>query len=416
MIFGGGQTDAHLTETEVRTILTEALPCLVRDTRHILVIIPDATRTAPVPLFFRLLFELLSPETASLDFLVALGTHPIMSEQALQALVGISASERNGKYRRSGIYNHRWDLPEELITLDTIAAHEVHALSGGRLDQDVPVTINRRILDYDLLLICGPTYPHEVVGFSGGHKYFFPGISGPDMIHITHWLGALLSCRTVIGRYDTPVRAFIDRAAQCIPRRKLCASLVVRGPRLHGLFVGPPKDAWRAAARLSSQLHIQRVDRPHRRAFCVIPPMYQDLWTGAKGMYKLESVIADGGEVILYAPHIKSLSHTHEAILRQIGYHGSEYFLQHWDRFKHFPWAVLAHSVHVRGQASFEDGMERPRIRVTLASRVPRAVCERLGLGYLDPDQVDLQAWQHRHDTLFVPEAGECLYLLQTDP
>jgi len=410
MIFGHGHPKTSVTENEARAILAKAFGVLARDARRVLVIIPDGTRTAPVPLFFRLIFDLLAAKTDALDFLVALGTHPLMSPEALLQLVGITAEERAGKYNKVGIFNHRWDLPEQFITLDTIPAQEIHTLTSGRMNKAVPVTINRMVLDYDTLLICGPTYPHEVAGFSGGNKYFFPGISGAEVIHITHWLGAIMTSRALIGVPDTPVRTLINRAAQCIPRRKLCASLVVQGPTLRGLFVGSPEEAWRAAAEISGQIHIHRTGKLYRRAFSVIPSMYDDLWTGAKGMYKLEPVIEDGGEVILYAPHIGSLSYTHGKVLRQIGYHGAEYYLRQWERFKHYPWAVLAHSAHVRGEVSYTAGIEKPRISVTLSSRVPRAECESLGLGYLDPDTVDLKAWQEFEDTLFVPKAGEQLY------
>ena len=412
MTFGRGDTHTIIGEAEARAILAEGLAAAAPDARRVLVIIPDATRTAPIPLFFRLLTELLLPQTEALDFLVALGTHPLMSAAALRRLVGITAAEARGQYGTVELFNHRWDQPEQLITLDTLEASEVRAITQGRLDMAVPVSINRLVLRYDTLLICGPTYPHEVAGFSGGNKYFFPGISGPDVIHITHWLGALLTSRALIGTPDTAVRALIDRAAACIPRRKLCASLVVDGEALRGLYVGAPEAAWQAAADLSSRIHIHWVDRPYRRALAVIPPMYADLWTGAKGMYKLEPVIEDGGEIVLYAPHIGNISYTHGRILNQIGYHGSEYFVQQWSRFRRYPWAVLAHSAHVRGEATFEGNVETPRINVTLASRVPRVVCERLGLGYLDPSDVNLNAWQGQDDTLFVPKAGERLYRL----
>ena len=408
MIIGRGHPEKSLAEQAVRTILSEALGSL--NAQRILVIIPDATRTAPIPLFFRLLHELLAPQSTNLDFLVALGTHPLMSQEALLNLVGITSEERNGRYKDTGIFNHRWDLPDQFVTLSTIPGDEIHHLTGGRMSKDVPVTINRMILDYDALLIVGPTYPHEVVGFSGGNKYFFPGISGSEMIHITHWLGALISSRALIGTPDTPVRALIDRAAECIPQKKLCASLVVKGPALHGLFVGSPEEAWRNAARLSDKIHIHRTGKLYNRALAVIPTMYDDLWTGAKGMYKLEPVIADGGEIILYAPHITTLSYTHGQILHQIGYHGTDYFLKQWDQFSHLPWTVLAHSAHVRGEVQYDSGVETSRIRVTLASQVPRTVCERLALGYLDPDTINIAEWVDQHDVLFVPKAGEHLY------
>ena len=190
----------------------------------------------------------------------------------------------------------------------------------------MPVTVNRLVLDYDLLVICGPTFPHEVVGFSGGNKYFFPGISGAEVINFTHWLGAVMTNYVIIGTKHTPVRAVIDRAAAMIDRPKLCFSMVVapaKGevaqmavPPLNGLYVGTPEEAWEGASDLSSQVHVVWVEKPYKRVLSVMPHLYDDIWTGAKGMYKMEPAIADGGEVIIYAPHITEVSYTHGASAR----------------------------------------------------------------------------------------------------
>ena len=58
-------------------------------------------------------------------------------------------------------------------------------------------------------------------------------------------------------------------------------------------------------------------------------------------------------------------------------------------------------------------GVETPRIRVTLATGIPRERCERINLGYLDPASVDVEAWKKDPDTLVVPRAGEMLYRLR---
>ena len=417
MVIGKGYEDGFLSEAETRAVLAEALAAQPLDGQRVLIIIPDSTRTAPVPLFFRLFHDLLHDRVAALDYLVALGTHPLMSEAALNKLVGITAEERAGRYAEVNIFNHRWDLPGTLVTLDTIPASEIEQLTGGLMNRDVPVTLNRMIFDYDHLVICGPTYPHEVVGFSGGNKYFFPGISGPEVINATHWVGAVITSYEVIGAGYTPVRAVIDRAARCIEQPKLCCSMVVRGEGLAGLYVGTPEAAWEAAAALSSKLHITWVDQPFRRVLSVIPEMYDDIWTGAKGMYKLEPVIEDGGEVILYAPHIDEVSYTHGALLDEIGYHVRDYFLKQWDRFKHYPGGVLAHSTHLRGIGTFDDGVEMPRIQVTRATRIPRERCERLNLGYLDPDTISPDDWRDREaeGILLVPKAGERLFRLKRE-
>jgi nickel-dependent lactate racemase len=429
MVTGKGYTDRFLSEREIHNLTAEALARANLDGKRVLVIIPDHTRTAPIPLFFRLFHELLGRRVAALDYLVALGTHQPMSEETLNKLVGVTAAERAEKYRDVRIFNHHWDLPDTFTTIGTIPAAEIEEITGGLMRQDVPVTLNKLIFDYDQLIICGPTFPHEVVGFSGGNKYFFPGIGGPEVINFTHWLGAVITSMKVIGTKHTPVRQVIDRAASFIDRPKLCFSLVVapdanshmanpqsaiRNPQseLAGLFIGTPEEAYEHAADLSAKLHIVYVDKPFQRVLSVMPEMYDDLWTAAKGMYKLEPAIADGGEVIIYAPHITEVSYTHGHIIDQIGYHVRDYFLQQWDRFKQYPWGVLAHSTHLRGIGTFEDGVERARIRVTLATGIPEERCGRINLGYMDPASIDPEEWANREDEgiLLVRKAGEMLY------
>jgi nickel-dependent lactate racemase len=415
MVVGKGYETNYLSEVETHDLIAEALTQADLTGKRVLVIIPDSTRTAPIPMMFNLFRDLLAGRVAALDYLVALGTHPPMSDAALSQLIGQPVMD--GRVGDTQVFNHHWDRPETFITLGTIPAAEIEEISGGLLSQDVPVRLNKLILDYDHLFICGPTFPHEVVGFSGGNKYFFPGIGGPEVINFTHWLGALITSYKIIGTPYTPVRAVIDRAASLIDRPRLCFDMVVKSdeshnPRLAGLYIGTPEEAYSAAADLSSRLHIVWVDRPFQRVLSVMPHMYDDIWTAAKGMYKMEPVIADGGEVIIYAPHIDEISYTHGRIIDEVGYHVRDYFVKQWDRFKDYPWGVLAHSTHLRGIGTFENGVEKPRIRVTLATRIPRERCERVNLGYLDPESVNPDEWRDREDEriLLVPKAGEMLY------
>jgi nickel-dependent lactate racemase len=265
------------------------------------------------------------------------------------------------------------------------------------------------------VLVCGPVFPHEIAGFSGGNKYFFPGIAGADVIDFTHWLGALISTHDVIGRIDTPVRRAIDRAAAMIPvpRSAICAVIVEEG--VAGVFVGGAETAWRQAAALSSERHVLWYDKPVRQVLAVLPEMYGELWVGAKGMYKTEPVVGDGGEVILYAPHLREVSVAHGAILRQVGYHVRDYFVAQWNRFRHLPWSVLAHSTHLKGTGVYSNGVEWPRIRVTLATSLSAAECRVLNLDYRDPRTIDPASFAGRESEgiLYVPKAGEYLYRLR---
>jgi nickel-dependent lactate racemase len=412
---GKGYADRYLTESEVAAITGEFFQTWDLSGKRILVIIPDSTRTMPMPLFFKLIFEALNGKVKTLDYLVALGTHSAMDDAAINRLVGISAEERVGKYGQVKIFNHSWDRPETLVTVGKITKEETAELSSGMLSMELPVRVNKMVLDYDLVLVCGPIFPHEVAGFSGGNKYFFPGVSGPEVINFTHWLGALITNFETIGIKYTPVRAVINKAVSYIPTPRLFLCPVVKSEGINGLFAGDPDVTWSAAADLSSQVHVKYVDRPYRQVLSVMPHLYDDIWTGAKGMYKMEPVIADGGEVIIYAPHITEISYTHGKVLDEIGYHVRDYFVKQWDKYKNYPWGVVAHSTHLRGMGSYENGIEIPRVQVTLATGVSPERCARINLGYRDPATVNPQDWANRENEgiLLVPHAGETLYRLK---
>lgn len=409
-------TTGALDEERVRQTLTAGLEGRFKG-QKVLVLIPDHTRSLPLPLLFRLTVEILH-DARQLDFMVALGTHPPLSEEQLQRLVGITAGERSTTYQHIGLFNHAWDNPAALTTLGVMAQDEIQQLAGANwhpsLPDEVEIRINKAALDYDHLLILGPTFPHEVVGFSGGAKYLFPGISGPEMINATHWLGALAQVVGTIGIKETPVRAMIHAAVRRLPTPVTLAALVVAGHDLVSVFVGDLFEAWSLAADLSAQRNIIWCTTPYQRVLSCAPTMYEELWTAAKAMYKLEPAVASGGEVIIYAPHLEVVSYVHGRYIYEVGYHILPYFLQDWDRFKHIPLGVLAHSTHVRGAGVMENGVEKPNVKVTLASKIPAGECARLNLGYLDPASIDVAAWQNREDEgiLYVPRAGEVLYRL----
>lgn len=383
--------------------------------QRVLVLIPDHTRSLPLPFLFRALVETLR-DARRLDFMVALGTHPAIEEEGLLRLVGISREERAGAFRHVGLLNHAWEDPTALVSMGTLEEDHIRQIAGAcwheSLPKQVEVNINRAAVEYDHIVILGPTFPHEVVGFSGGAKYLFPGISGPEMINATHWLGALSGVVGTIGVRDTPVREMIHAAAKMVTTPITLAALVVEGDGLAGLFVGDHVEAWRAAADLSATRHIRWCERPFQRVLSCAPPMYDELWTAAKAMYKIEPAVALGGEVIIHAPHLDTVSHVHGKFISQVGYHTLPYFLANWEKFRHIPLGVLAHSTHVRGSGVLRDGHELPNVRVTLASRIPRNVCEDLQLGYLDPDSIDPREWRDRESDgiLYVPKAGEILF------
>ena len=408
------KTSLHpiLPEADVQALVANYLADPIFDNRRVLVLIPDHTRTAPLPVLFRAVSDVLKTRVKVLNFMVALGTHQPLDEAALLNLVGLIPHERETTYAAVGLLNHAWDNPHHLVRIGELNPSQVEILSEGLLHESVPLRLNRQILEHDVVLILGPVFPHEVVGFSGGNKYFFPGIAGAEFINASHWLGALKTNYATNGIQHTPVRAMIDQAASFIAVDKRCLAFVSSPEGLHGMFYGSPKSAWEEAVPVSAQIHVQLRDRPCIELLGVAHTHYDDLWTAGKVMYKLEPVVADGGRLIIYAPHIDTISYTHGHWIGQIGYHVRDYFLRQMDRFKAVPRGVLAHSTHVRGTGTFENGVEKPRIQVVLATAIPEDQCRAVNLGYLDPYAIDVDTWQAQdpEKRLLVNPAGETLY------
>ena len=248
-----------LTDNEVREWISKNIPISEVAGKRILLIVPDSTRTAPLPLLWDALFKHIKPHVAQLDVLIALGTHPPMSEVQICKLLGIEDIERMRLFFQTQFFNHAWDNPEELETIGVLSEADTAKASNGLLSKTVPVQINKLVSNYDQLMVLGPVFPHEVVGFSGGNKYFFPGISGPDLLNFFHWLGALITNVGIIGVKSTPVRDVVNMAAQMIKQERRALTFVVTSDgtaRLHGMFYGTPEQAWSDAADLSGTVAV----------------------------------------------------------------------------------------------------------------------------------------------------------------
>ena len=413
-VTGESNLEQPLDETQVDRLMTDGLAGLDLGGKRVLVIIPDGTRNAPIPQIYRSLYALLADSVASLDYLIALGTHPPMSEEAIASLVGMNAGERASRTPRSQVFNHEWHHPEALVHVGTIDAPTMDQITDGLVTKETPVRINGRFRDYDHLFIVGPVFPHEAAGFSGGAKYLFPGIAGADIINSVHWMGALATSSVAMGVKDTAVRRMLHRAAEFVlaERPITLMALVMEGKDVHGLYVGDLFGAWEAAADASAKLNIEFVDRPFPSVLSIPSAMYGELWTAAKATYKTEPIVADGGEVIIYAPQLTEISSVHGELIARVGYHVRDYFVKQWDRFEYLPWAILAHSTHVKGLGEYVDGIEHPRITVTLATGISEELCREVNLGYRDPSTIDPDDWRDAEGRFLVEEAGELLYRL----
>jgi len=420
-VVGKGEPELDLAPAELRAIASQALSCIARGER-VLAIIPDKTRDDGTDLLFPLAAEILGERgVAEFDALVAQGTHAPMSDAEKRAKVGLQ--DGASPHSSVNIYDHHWDDAGELVTLGELSAARVRELTGGLLDQPVEVNLNRLLAPglYDTVVVFGATVPHEVAGFAGGAKYFFPGVAGPDLTHATHWLGALASIENVIGRVETPTRHMIEAAAEFVPSRVISLNTVVTRTddgrlRTHALFAGEIRRALRLAAEVSRRVHIRYTGRKYRRVVALLDEHYDELWVGGKASYKLGGVVEEGGELIIYAPHLRAISETHGLLIEKYGY-------APLDRVREMValsselrsnLAVAAHLAHVSYAGRRDEaGRVVPRYRITMASALDEATCRRVNLGFMDYRQFRLEEYESDPDTLVVERAGRDLYLVE---
>lgn len=414
MVIERQNADGIVNAEQMREAVSEYFARKDCSGKRILVIVPDNTRSGPVGEVFKAIFDCIAGKVKQLDILVALGTHQPISEERICVRLGMTQSERKSKYKAVRFFNHLWDKPETFTSIGKITAEEIKKLTGGLFSQEVNVAINKMIFDYDEFFILGPVFPHEVVGFSGGHKYIFPGIAGAEIINFFHWLGAVITNPVINGNKWTVTRAVVEEAASFVKVPHELFAIVAIKDELKGIFIGDCKEAWEKAADLSAKVHIVYKDRQFKTVFGIAPKMYDDIWTAGKVMYKLEPVVADGGVLIIYAPHISEISWTHGAMIEKLGYHTRDYFLKQWDKFKDFPGGAMAHCTHVKGIGTYINGVEKPRVNVVLATRISRQRCRKVNLGYMDPEQIEIENYEGKEDKgiLVVHHAGETLYRL----
>ena len=421
-LYGEGSPESDLRASDLRSILMEAMSEIAPRSR-VLAIIPDKTRDDNTDILFPIAAEILALQGVSeFDALVAQGTHSPMSES--EKLVKIGAKSLADLPNLRTIFDHHWTDPESLTTLGELPAEQVSQITGGLFDEPIKLTINHLLAPgkYDVVLIFGGVVPHEVAGFAGGAKYFFPGVAGAELTHKTHWLAALATIENIIGRVETPTRHLIEAAADLIsPNIITFASVLTRTDddrlRTHACFAGDYRLALRRAAEVSRHVHIKYTGRRYRRVVALLDEHYDELWVGGKASYRLGGIIEEGGELIIYAPQLHTISQTHGAAIERFGGYAplekiKELVAASGEMQSNL--AVAAHLAHVSYAGRLDESGEfQTRYGITLASRVDREICRRVKLGYLDFRTFKMADYSDDHDTLIVERAGRDLYLVE---
>ena len=420
-IIGFGGPEADLSTEDLRRIVEDALVRIGPGSK-VLVIVPDKTRDDNTDVLFPFAADFLRGRAVEkLDVLVAQGTHVPMSTAEKRAKIGFGDGVSISDLGR--VYDHNWSSRDALVQIGELGVERVKAITNGLYEKSIPLTINKLVApgNYDHVLIFGATVPHEVAGFAGAAKYFFPGVAGPELTHATHWLGALVGIENTIGRIETPTRHLIEAAADFVDGDVIAFTAVVTRDhddrlRTHGLFAGDFRKSLRAGAEISKVVHIKYTGRKYRRVVALLDEHYDELWVGGKASYKLGGIIENGGELIIYAPQMRCISETHGEIIERYGYAAiekmQELVAESGELEENL--CVAAHLAHVAYAGRHnERGEIVPRYNITLASQIDEATCHRVNLGYMDFRTFRREDYENDPDTLIVERAGRDLYLVE---
>ena len=416
----------ELTNEQLEEIVKESLKDL-SSIKKVLLIHPDYTRTdftdKLIPLIYQ---ELKNKGMTKIDSLNAGGTHRAMTEKEIRSKLGLSSQINFNNY-----YNHEYSNPQKLVTVGQIPASFVAEKTQGQLFQSIPVVVNKLITeDYDFIITLSGTVPHEAAGYAGGLKVFFPGISGPEVIDFFHWAAVIVGIPKIIGSVNNPAREVINKGSFCVFTKIKAPTLsfnMVYEEKEHkvkpkGLYVGEGFngfiEAYEKAAEASSHLHVIYIDEPLNSVVQVIDKNYDEIWTAGKGSYKLQSpgVMADGGEIIIYAPHIDCFHSKSEMDfgLRKIGYHCKDYVENYLKSSPEFSRNIASHVINVRGEGKYNKVTDKEEFlfRVTLATGISKEICDSIGLGYRDPNSI------HQEDfvgpgKLWIQNGGKYLYKIK---
>ena len=352
----------------------------------ILVVPPDITRLpSNAGELTKILYQIwLETKGKQFDILPAIGTHTPMTKNQIKIMFG--------DLDRANYYDHNWRT--DLSQLGHIPSYLVNEVSNGKVDYDIPVAVNRRIVEggYDLILSIGQVIPHEVVGMANGFKNILIGTGGWEMIHKSHFLGAADGIERLLGQINTSVRQIFNYARDNFLKKIgiIYIMTVMEASKsgdmiMRGLFVGDDHQTFEKAAKLSQVVNINWLDKPLKQVVVYLDPLeFKSTWLGNKAIYRTRMAIADDGELIVIAPGLKEFGEDPEIdyLIRKYGYSGTNTTLQQVSENEDLQTnlSAAAHLIH---------GTSDGRFHVTYAtSGLSREEIEGVGYEWADVNQM----------------------------
>jgi nickel-dependent lactate racemase len=265
------------------------------------------------------------------DILPALGTHSPMTDHQIERMFpGIP---------RTLFRDHDWR--NDVVTLGEVPGEFISEVSEGKVSYNWPVQVNKLLVEgrFDLSLSLGQVVPHEVVGMANYHKNIFVGTGGSEGINKSHFIGAAYGMERMMGRAETPVRKVFnygtEKFAKHLPIVYVQTVVGVDKEdgllKTRGLFIGDDFEVFQMAAELSLQVNFDMVEKPLKKVVVWLDPTeFKSTWLGNKSIYRTRMAMADGGELIVFAPALKEFGEDKQIdqLIRKYGYKGTPYTLK----------------------------------------------------------------------------------------
>ncbi len=394
-------------------VLLSAKTCLEKinpNPKRVLLLPPDITRGhSGAGKITNILYHFFAP-SADVYVIPTLGQHLPHTPEQNQWMFGDIPEEK--------ILKHDWIKDGK--HLGAIPAEYVEKITGGKANWEIPVNINRLLMEekWDLILNVGHVVPHEVLGFANHNKNYFIGLGGKEMICASHMAAACYGIENNLGNLVTPLRHCFNKAESEYLNQlpdvyiQVVMKYNTQGKLVHsGFYCGDDVDTYLLAAEQSKAENITVV-QPLKKVVAVMQgDEFFSTWVANKAIYRTRKAMADGGELIIIAPGLKRFGEQDEVdrIIRKYGYSGTPAVMKAWkenDELQDLTHAT-AHLIH---------GSSEGRFNITYApGHLSKEEIERVNFNYLDYQQaIERYNPEKMKDGFNTLPDGEEVYFIST--
>lgn len=269
--------------------------------KKICILVCDLTRPMETDRVLPVLLERIrrNAPDASVQILIALGTHRGLDEAEIDKLCG------KGIRERYPVINHAFDDPDALVQIPCAR-------------EDVPpVFVNKLLTECDFRIAVGAVKPHPIFGWSGGAKIVIPGVAGYETTGYSHWLTCPHKGVEVMGREDNPVRLLYESiVVQAHLVDFILNAVLTEESRISDVRCGDLVQAHRAAVNIARKYYVCDVEEPADAIIVGVGKWASDLWVGSNAVYQSEFYLRKGGTIVLLGCFPEGISPVHTEIAR----------------------------------------------------------------------------------------------------